>query len=375
MQQTSLVNDVSLRTATAELLRKADLHGDFSLQRLPGGGNNRVFRIEVNGCRTLLKAYFHHPDDRRDRLGAEFSFCAFAWENGLRFVPQPLARDSVNRLGLYEFIDGRSVLPAEIDEDALRQAVDFFSHVNSYRHLPAAQELPIASEAYFCLSDHLGCVDRRLEALEAIAPSSDIDREAACFVLQSLIPAWAQVRSWALGRADASGLGPQAQLPRGDRCLSPSDFGFHNAISTHGGRLRFIDFEYAGWDDPAKTVCDFLCQVAMPIPARYFELVLNGVASALAQSAERSALSPPRSALSAPRSALHSLPEDVALLMPVYRIKWCCIVLNEFVRVSKDRRLFANAESSREEKKAQQLQKARNVLQSVTDERTIYGLR
>src|SRR5947209_6643567 len=148
MQRASIVNDHSLRTAGAELLRKAGLHGEFSLQRLPGGGNNRVFRMEVDGCRALLKAYFHHPDDRRDRLGAEFLFCAFAWGNGLRSVPQPLASDSANRLGLYEFIAGRPVLSTDIDDDTIRQAFDFFSQVNCYRHVPAAHELPIASEAY-----------------------------------------------------------------------------------------------------------------------------------------------------------------------------------------------------------------------------------
>ena len=64
-----------------------------------------------------------------------------------------------------------------------------------------------------------------------------------------------------------------------------------------------------------------------------------------------------------------------AVLMPVYRVKWCCIVLNEFVRVSSSRRRFANSDIDPEEKKVRQLHKARRVLQSVTDERGIYGLR
>ena len=42
-----------------------------------------------------------------------------------------------------------------------------------------------------------------------------------------------------------------------DKCLSPSDFGFHNVIVEKDKILRFIDFEYAGWDDPAKMVSDF----------------------------------------------------------------------------------------------------------------------
>ena len=361
MPQASILSAGALRAAAARLLREAGLQGEFSLRPLPGGGNNRVFRIDVDGCQALLKAYFHHQEDRRDRLGADFSFCAFAWGNGLRSVPQPLARDPVNRLGLYEFIEGRPLLSAEIGEDAIRQAVSFFSQVNRYRHLPAAQGLPIASEAYFSLRDHLHCIERRLEILKAIAPASDIDHEAVRFVLHSLAPAWAEVRRRALAGACVWGIGPESQIPRGDWCLSPSDFGFHNAILAHCGRLRFIDFEYAGWDDPAKMICDLFCQVAMPIPARYFDLVLEDIALSLRESAER--------------SASDSLPGRVARLMPVYRIKWCCIVLNEFVRVSSRRRLFANPDSTREEKKVKQLQKARSILQTAIEERGVYGLR
>jgi hypothetical protein len=373
MQQPAVLNPESIRAAVVELLGAAKLEGDFDLQPLPGGGNNRVFRVEVNGTRALLKAYFRHPEDRRDRLGAEYSFCAFAWQNGLRSLPQPLARDPINSLGLYEFIEGRPVRPEEIDDGAMGQALSFFSEVNRHRYLPVAQDLPIASEAYFRLSDHLHCIERRLEILRRIDLASAIDREAEDFVGQHLTPAWEQVRCWVHERARSFGLSLEAEIARQEWCLSPSDFGFHNAIRTdgdpltlpsppseggegrvRGGRLRFIDFEYSGWDDPAKMMGDFFCQVAMPISTGYFDGVLERVVSGLA----------------APRG----LRARVALLMPVYRVKWCCIVLNEFVRVSSNRRRFAHADGTGEEKKIAQLQKARQILQSVTDGRNLYGL-
>ena len=42
-------------------------------------------------------------------------------------------------------------------------------------------------------------------------------------------------------------------------CISASDFGLHNAIMTERG-IVFFDFEFAGWDDPAKAIVDFLLQ-------------------------------------------------------------------------------------------------------------------
>ena len=53
----------------ASLLAEAGLPREFRVTGLPGGGNNRVYRLDCGGSPFLLKAYFHHPDDPRDRLG------------------------------------------------------------------------------------------------------------------------------------------------------------------------------------------------------------------------------------------------------------------------------------------------------------------
>jgi hypothetical protein len=346
MQQPGVLSGDAPEIPAAGLLRAAGLEGYFSLRALPGGANNRVFRVERDGCPVLLKAYFQDPEDRRDRLGAEYSFCAFAWESGLRGLPRPLARDPEHRLGLYEFVEGRKLLPQEVDAGMIGQALTFLTEVNHHRHRPAAQALPAASEAYFTLAGHLHCIERRLQVLGGIGAASEIDREAAAFVRDELVPEWRGVRGHVERRARDLGVDPDAELPQADRRLSPSDFGFHNAIRTESGRLRFIDFEYAGWDDLAKTVADFFCQVAVPIPAGYVGQVVETLAAGLSEP--------------------HRFRARVALLMPVYRVKWACIVLNEFARVGGSRRRFAGAEL--EAKKVMQLQKARLILRHLMDE-------
>ena len=52
-------------------------------------------------------------------------------------------------------------------------------------------------------------------------------------------------------------------LPKKDRILSPSDFGFHNSLREPDGRIIFLDLEYFGWDDPAKLIVDFILHPAM----------------------------------------------------------------------------------------------------------------
>jgi hypothetical protein len=54
--------------------------------------------------------------------------------------------------------------------------------------------------------------------------------------------------------------------------VSPSDFGFHNVIISRRTNY-FIDFEFSGWDDPAKLYCDFILQPKIPIPRCFHALV------------------------------------------------------------------------------------------------------
>ena len=330
----------------AALLAKSGLPREFRVANLSGGGNNRVYRLDCDGSSLLLKAYFHHPDDPHDRLAAEFSFSQFAWDHGLRCIPQPLARDDRKHLGLYEFIRGRALEPVEVGADAVDQAVAFFVELNRHRRDPMADHLPNGSEACFTLEEHLACVQCRIARLARVEGTSPLDREAAAWIRDKLHPTWQRVRANVEQQAAAGGLAFTEPIQAMDRCLSPSDFGFHNAILAEDSRLRFVDFEYAGWDDPAKTVCDFLCQPKLAVPelhaGRFAQAVVSGLSDA----------------------AVHAW--RISLLLPVYRLKWCCIMMNDFLPLASQRRAFAQA-GGQEERKRMQLEKADQALQRIKE--------
>ena len=339
------MNAKGLREATGRLLDTAGMVGDFSLHRLAGGANNRVFRVDANGSTALLKQYFQHSEDPRDRMGAEFAFSSFAWDNGLRWLPRPLACDAENRLGLYQFVRGRPVQPGEVNWQAVSSAISFYRELNRYKSGSGALGLPKASEVCFTLDEHLGRVERRVQALREMDGSSDIDGEAIDFTRNGLSEVWEITRNTAVRQADAIGFALHSELFRRDRCISPSDFGFHNALVDPEGGLRFIDFEYAGWDDPAKMVCDFFCQPAVPVPMDFYDKFVESIVSGL------------------DRPDKHS--QRISLLMPVYRVKWCCIMMNSFLPWGGERRRFARGGDDAREK-AEQLEKARRALAGVT---------
>jgi hypothetical protein len=340
------MNAEELWQAAANLLARTGFCGKFRLQSLTGGANNRVFRVDVDSACMLLKAYFQHADDPRDRLGTEFAFSSFAWENGVRVLPRPLACDAQHRLGLYEFVRGRRVLPQEITQDTVQQALNFYRQLNCYRSLPGAGALPRASEACFSIAEHVWCVERRLQRLRGMDQTSRVHRMAAGFVRTELSEAWKSVADAVRRRACELGLPLANAIALQDRCLSPSDFGFHNAILADDGRLRFIDFEYAGWDDPGKMVCDFFCQPAVPVPLAYYDMFVKAVVADLSD------------------PELYC--QRMALLLPVYQVKWCCILLNDFLPMGSARRRFAHHDGEQEQ--ATQLEKARHALRGLTSE-------
>jgi len=334
-----------LRATVARLAAGAGIMEVTSVRRLSGGRNNRVYHVTSAAGDFLLKAYYRSPADQRDRLGAEFAFSRFAWDRGIRCIPEPVICDADRRLGLYAFVDGSRLRPGEVDTTHVDQAWAFVGAVNRHRH--AAEGLPPASEACFSLVEHVATVDTRVQRLEAISGQRRVDAAARAFVADELVPLWRRTAHRVLRAArDRHGLMART-LPAAERCLSPSDFGFHNVLSRRDGQLVFHDFEYAGWDDPAKLVADFFCQVQIPVSATYLEAVRTRVIEDLEL------------------PAWHR--ERTELLMPVLRLKWCCIALNDFVGEDSRRRRFATGAAATAVHKHAQLATARHVLSGVTE--------
>jgi hypothetical protein len=329
--------DREIITVAEQLAGTAGIHGVPVLTPLQGGRNNQVFRMIIGNVSFLLKAYFRHEKDPRDRLGTEYAFLSFVWSRGMRMIPRPIAADPVRSLGLYEFINGEKLSAGDIREEHIRQSLDFYFALNAAPDNPAARNLPNASEACFSICDHLSLVDRRLRRLLAIEPGNGFEAVHQ-FIHEELFKTWKDMKRNIMERAAEWGVDVDQRLSDEKRVLSPSDFGFHNAIIEPGGRLRFLDFEYAGWDDPAKMVCDFCCQPEVPIPPEYISFFQESVI-AVSDEAE-------------------VLRKRIRFLLPVYRIKWCCIMLNDFLPVGNERRDFSN-QRSQEKRRSAQLQKAR----------------
>ena len=136
-------------------------------------------------------------------------------------------------------------------------------------------------------------------------------------------PLWKQIETHV---RRACGNDCAREIPATLRCVSLSDFGFHNALLADGGRIVFLDFEYAGWDDPVKTVCDFFHQPQISVPGAYYDMLVSAVGG-----------------LTGDAGAFRARAD---LLMPVYGMKWVCILLNDFTAAGAARRRFSRGDNA-----------------------------
>lgn len=283
------------------------------------GANNRVFRLKAPSGDFVMKFYFQHPSDPRDRLGTEFQSLSFLWANGIRQIPQPLQAWKPQACALYSSVDGLASAGRKTDAD-VEQAADFLKTLKRLTASAGSADLKPASEAFFSIK---GIVDSLKPRLERLNCDDGTAEHAALrsYLAEDFLPLLATVERWMKDHSGRRGLAWDQELPQGRRTLSPCDFGFHNALRTGAGTMVFLDFEYFGWDDPVKMVADFLWHPGMTLTESQKESFIARMQEAFGEDPHY-------------RARLETL-------SPLFGLKWCLIMLNEFVAVDMQRRGFA----------------------------------
>jgi len=327
------MEDDTIRDAAAIALGDAPQR----VVRLHGGANNVVARIEIGGRVRVAKLYFSHPGDPRDRLGTEFGMLSFLWDRGLRCVPEPVTMSREASVGIYGFVAGAGVVPPVTWQEAV-ELLEFLAAMREASADPAADELPVASDASATVRGRLDELGRRLARLEA-GNTPRWDGAVHAFVERELRPGVAAVSRWVERAAGRFDLELDAEIGGDEWILSPGDVGFHNVIKDESGHLCFIDFEYAGWDDVAQVLAQACLAPDVPVPTDLHVMLLRELLAKLA--AEAAVL-------------------RLRVLYPVLAAKWSLIVLNELVDIGGKRRAFAGVDVH--QRQEAQIRKSRRLL-------------
>ena len=307
-----------------------------------GGGNNRLYQVwDGQGQSFALKSYPPHHPDQHHRLRAEFRALKFMTDRQVTNTPQAFAADEERNFALYEWVEGQVVTsPTQADMD---QVLAFVDQLIALSHTPQAQGLSLAAEACLSGAEIVAQVQRRRARFAEVAGT---EPALAAFLADEFDPVAAQVIGGAQLSYDTLGWDFAAEIAPEQRVLSPSDFGFHNALKRPDGRLVFLDFEYFGWDDPVRLVADFLQHPGMTLSPDLLNRFETGAVAAFAA-----------------RDA--GFTARFRWLFPVVGLRWCMILLNEFLPERWYRRQFAGIGDDRDTVIQRQLAKARHRLTAI----------
>jgi hypothetical protein len=284
---------------------------------LPGGTQNRLFRLEMEDGAALLAKFYRQ--DRWPRLEREFSTLTRLEQAGFAHVPRALLRSDTFSYGVYSFEPGSSKGAAELEIRDLHAVAAFAADL--HRVDPRADGVDVASavDASFCLTDQLAVIDRRLRAFETFVRGPSVYDEVSDLCQELDLRALITELTAGLAQDER-----KIALPRRAWRLNTGDFGPQNLLFTHDGALTVVDFEAAGWDDPARLVMGFVAHAASE------ELPGAGISTFLAAYADAAGLS----------ASQITRFERVGLL---YDIEWIAIYASALTADVAATKQFANA--------------------------------
>ncbi len=321
----------------------------FAVKRIGGSGNNRVYQLTCDSAhRYVAKFYFRNPIDQRNRLETEFNSFSFLSSQGITNIPRPIAMSLDESCAIYEFIEGTKITPSDIKKEDIQCALSFVADLKRLNKPAFSEDMPAASDACFSIEAVIADVVGRLNRFALLESREPEYRELEYFLNNNFKPFLDHLQQWVPGQCVISNISFGEEIPLEQRTLSPSDFGFHNALRTKDGRIIFLDFEYFGWDDPAKMVVDYLLHPAMGLSEAMKENFISGMLDIFKENS--------------------SLAQRVRLVYPLFGMKWCMIFLNEFIANDFSRRVFASANPlDRRQVHQTQLLKSKNLFQKIKD--------
>lgn len=208
--------------------------------RMVGGTQNRLFRLDtLDGPPLLAKLY---AADRWPRLKSEFAALRALNAQHLGRVPRALLREDGMSYAVFSFEPGETRPAAELTRRDVEAIAAFTADLLRYGPQDLADVLAPAVDASFSPTGHRRLIHARL---------AGVDTNVAAPQLSGVR---AQVDELLRGLVDEA----EEQLPGESWRLTTGDFGPHNMLFAQNGQLTVVDFEAAGWDDPAHAVMSFV---------------------------------------------------------------------------------------------------------------------
>ena len=319
------VNEVARRLTPLPVL---------AIDELRKGANSRVFCVRTADRKFALKQY--PLSDNRDRQGAEARALTYFERKEIADTPRLIATDTQTRTSLMSWLDGAPV--SEASNADIEQFAKFQVRLDQAADDAARRQIGEASEACISGARIVAQIRSRLNRLVEVRGSV---ASLADFLNNDLQPAFATFEQKARESYAKLSEDFDRDLPQQRLTLIPSDFGVHNVLRGADRRLAFVDFEYFGWDDPITSIANFVLHPGMNLTVAQRAIYTDRLIEHFGTAGEL----------------------RLKALLPLYAVRWCVIILGEFLPERWHHRTQAfRSGHSWDQVRNDQLNKARGLL-------------
>lgn len=235
-----------------ELKRKG--HKLSSILTIHGNANSTAYKVNTEHNSFFLKIYPNEKINQGEpsRFTRETNFLEYINAAKLKNVPELIYKSQKHQTILTSWNKGEEI--KEISSDTLQAMIKFIANSNKHLHMMEAQRITQAKDSWQNSTSSVNDVKKRWRKLikettkkkkgyEAIELLKYVNIEERIEDVAALLERKTKEDHW-----------------RGStikQILSQSDMSINNT-KKNGDVYSFFDFEYAGWDDPAKLATDIL---------------------------------------------------------------------------------------------------------------------
>ena len=282
------------------------------------GKNSRSFLIVKDNKKFLLKYFKDNDIIKRNRLKAEVNFLNLMIKGGFKNVPIPIKFNIKRNWILLSWLDGKSI--DKINNFHIKKLIFFINDLQSLKNSELINTIDNASEACFNLNDHIKIISFRLNLLEKKVGYLSLLTSDIYERLQNLISLMKyEFKKISLEINTKYKNLLFLKLNFKQKILSQSDIGFHNIFINNSDELLFFDFEYAGWDDCFKMIADLVLQPEGCLDSDFFQISKSLLSNYINTWEDK---------------------ERLKKTIFLYRIKWTCILLNNFIYDENQKRII-----------------------------------
>jgi len=284
-----------------KFITKLNLISIDPISIIKSGKNSKIYKINTGKKIIILKSYY---GKNNTRIKKEFEFYQYLNQENIKNVITPIAFDFRNNFAAFPFIEGNKI--KIIKKNHIVQFANFINKINQKNKYP--KKLGLATEGIMNRKNYIEICKKRINKLQLVDKKGLIKKDFHLFLTTKIIPKFNFFKKKINDRKILNHT--KYKLYKKDMIISPSDFGFNNAIVS-GKKIFFFDFEYSGYDDSVKLICDFYCQPNQKVSPKLKEIFKVKIIKNYKNYKELDYL--------------------ISELLPINYIKWCCIILNEFL--------------------------------------------